>query len=340
MDAEERELAQAAVSLTAEDFVYLKEKGLLSQHPEQEEKAAPEPIQKPRKKGKRRRVSHRWPEVGAILIADYRGQRYEGPDKEKVTVRHLLTHSSGIDWWAPLFEELQGPEAYIERIQAMDLVYEPGSEFLYSDLGMILLGEILSRVAGRPLHEFVSERVFEPLAMTDTLYRPGVDLLPRIAPTEFDPKLNRVIHGEVHDENTRAMGGIAPHAGLFGTAGDLARFTQMILNGGVFEHHRFISSETVEMFTKIDGGVPDSDRALGWDTKSAENSSAGQFFSPNSYGHTGFTGPSLWIDFERGRILVLLTNRHHPGHRPDNNLHPFRRRFHRVATELLESGGA
>jgi len=244
---------------------------------------------------------------------------FQGPDKEKVTVRHLLTHSSGIDWWAPLFEELQGPEAYIERIQAMDLVYEPGSEFLYSDLGMILLGEILSRVAGRPLHEFVSERVFEPLAMTDTLYRPGVDLLPRIAPTEFDPKLNRVIHGEVHDENTRAMGGIAPHAGLFGTAGDLARFTQMILNGGVFEHHRFISSETVEMFTKIDGGVPDSDRALGWDTKSAENSSAGQFFSPNSYGHTGFTGTSIWIDPERELFIVLLTNRVHPTR--ENKLH-------------------
>ncbi len=244
---------------------------------------------------------------------------FQGPNKENVTIRHLLTHSSGIEEWAPLFEELQGQEAYIERIQAMELVYKPGSEYRYSDLGMILLGEILSRVAGRPLHEFVSERVFEPLAMTDTLYRPGEDLLPRIAPTEVDPKLDRVIHGEVHDENTRALGGIAPHAGLFGTAGDLARFTQMILNGGVFEHHRIISSETVEMFTKIDGGVPDSDRALGWDTKSPENSSAGQFFSPNSYGHTGFTGTSIWIDPERELFIVLLTNRVHPTR--ENNLH-------------------
>ena len=118
----------------------------------------------------------------------------------------------------------------------MDLVYEPGTKSLYSDLGLILLGEILERVAGQPLDAFARERIFEPLGMKDTLYRPGPELLPRIAPTENDPWRGRVVHGEVHDENAFALGGVAPHAGLFGTAADLARFAQMLLNGGVFEH--------------------------------------------------------------------------------------------------------
>ena len=237
---------------------------------------------------------------------------FVGPNKEKVTIRHLLTHTSGLDWWAPLYEELEGRQAYVERIQAMDLVYEPGTEHKYSDLGMILLGEILSRVAGEPFEEYVNERVFEPLGMTDTLYRPGPALLPRIAPTESDDRRGGVIHGVVHDENAFAMGGIAPHAGLFGTAEDLARFAQMILNGGVFEHHRIVSRKTVELFTTRAGDVTDSTRALGWDTKSPEKSSAGDFFSPNSFGHLGFTGTSIWIDPERRLFVVLLTNRVHP----------------------------
>jgi CubicO group peptidase (beta-lactamase class C family) len=237
---------------------------------------------------------------------------FAGPGKEAVTVRHLLTHSSGIDWWAPLYEEIQGSEEYLRRIQAMELVYEPGAEYKYSDLGIILLGEILSRVAGRPLDEFVRERVFEPLAMTDTLYRPGEDLLPRIAPTELDAWRGRVVRGEVHDENAFALGGIAPHAGLFSTAGDLSRFVQMLLNGGVLEHHRIVSRETVELFTRRAGGVADSTRALGWDTKSPEHSTAGSLFSPDSFGHTGFTGTSIWVDPERELFVILLTNRVHP----------------------------
>jgi uncharacterized protein YbbC (DUF1343 family)/beta-glucosidase-like glycosyl hydrolase len=236
---------------------------------------------------------------------------FKGPGKEAVTVRHLLTHRSGIDWWAPLYEELEGPEAYLDRIQAMDLVSEPGAEYLYSDLGMILLGEILERVSGQPLEDFVQERVFRPLGMTDTAYRPGEDLLPRIAPTELDPWRGRLVRGEVHDENAFAFGGVAPHAGLFATAGDLARFCQMLLNGGVLEHRRIVSRETVELFTRR-ADTDDSMRALGWDTKSPEKSSAGSFFSSVSFGHTGFTGTSIWIDPERELFVVLLTNRVHP----------------------------
>ncbi len=242
---------------------------------------------------------------------------FTGEGKEEVTVRQLLTHSSGLDWWAPLYEELEGQKAYVERIQTMDLVYEPGSQSKYSDLGLILLGEILERVAGESIDTYVRRRVFEPLGMTETRYRPGPDLIERIAPTEKDSWRGRMIRGEVHDENAHALGGVAPHAGLFSTAGDLARFAQMMVNGGVFEHQRIVSRWLVETFTRK-AGIPDSTRALGWDTKSPENSSAGTLFSANSYGHLGFTGTSLWIDPERQLFVILLTNRVHPTR--ENNL--------------------
>lgn len=242
---------------------------------------------------------------------------FQGPGKEAVTVRHLLTHSSGLDAVAPLFREISGQAAYVERIQTLDLGYPPGSRSVYSDLGIILLGEILERKAGQSLEAFVRERVLSPLRMHETMFRPPPELLPRTAPTEFDPWRGRLAHGEVHDENAFAMGGAAPHAGLFGTAGDLARFARMLLGGGVLEGRRVVSRETVELFTRR-AGIPDSDRALGWDTKSAEGSSAGILFSPRSYGHTGFTGTSLWIDPERRIFMVLLTNRVHPTR--ENNL--------------------
>jgi len=242
---------------------------------------------------------------------------FRGANKEKVTLRHLLTHSSGIDWWAPLYKEVKGKRAFLERIQAMDLVYEPGTQSKYSDLGAILLGEILERAAGQSLEEYTRERLFSPLGMKDTLYRPGADRVARIAPTEQDPWRGRMVRGEVHDENAFALGGVSAHAGLFGTAPDLARFAQMLLNGGVFEHRRIVSRETVETFTRR-ATVPDSSRALGWDTKSAEGSSAGTLLSPSSFGHTGFTGTSLWIDPERQLFVILLTNRVHPTR--ENNL--------------------
>ena len=154
-------------------------------------------------------------------------------------------------------------------------------------------------------------RVFAPLGMHDTMFRPPAELRPQIAPTENDPWRGRVVQGEVHDENAFAMGGVAPHAGLFSTAGDLARFAQMLLNGGVLDGRRIVSGEVVELFTRR-ARIPGSDRALGWDTKSAEGSSAGTLFSPRSFGHTGFTGTSIWIDPERQLFVILLTNRVYP----------------------------
>ena len=148
--------------------------------------------------------------------------------------------------------------------------------------------------------------------MTDTRYRPPPELLLRIAPTENDPWRGRVVRGEVHDENAAAMGGVAPHAGLFSTAPDLARFAQTMLAGGTLEGHRIVRRSTIELFTRRVGIVAGSDRALGWDTKSAAGSTAGTLFSPSSFGHTGFTGTSLWIDPTRELYLILLTNRVHP----------------------------
>jgi len=242
---------------------------------------------------------------------------FRGPGKEAVTVRHLLTHSSGLPAIVPLYQEVQGWEAFRERIEALDLDYPTGSRSVYSDPGIILLGEILEQAAGQPLEAFVRERIFAPLGMRDTLFQPPAELRPRIAPTEFDPWRGRLIQGEVHDENAFAMGGVAPHAGLFGTAGDLARCAQMLLNGGVLDGQRIVSRETVDLFTRR-AGIPGSDRALGWDTKSAEGSSAGTLFSPRSFGHTGFTGTSIWIDPDRELYVILLTNRVHPTR--ENNL--------------------
>jgi CubicO group peptidase (beta-lactamase class C family)/uncharacterized protein YbbC (DUF1343 family) len=238
--------------------------------------------------------------------------RFVGPNKDRVTIRHLLTHSAGIDWWAPLFKEVSGQAAYVERICAMPLVSEPGTVMKYSDLGIILLGEILERVSGKPLETLVRERVTGPLGMRDTLYRPGPELRQRIPPTEVDAWRGRLVHGEVHDENAFAIGGAAPHAGLFSTAPDLARFAQMLLQGGVYDHRRIVSRRTVDTFTRRSTLPPGTDRALGWDTKSVAGSSAGTLFSPTSFGHTGFTGTSLWIDPERELFVVLLTNRVHP----------------------------
>jgi CubicO group peptidase (beta-lactamase class C family) len=248
---------------------------------------------------------------------------FSGHAKDVVTVRQLLTHSGGLLWWAPLYKELAGKQAYLERVVAMDLDYEPGTKSVYSDLGILLLGEILERAGGLPFEELACRRVLEPLEMKDAQYRPPAALVARIAPTENDPWRGRVVRGEVHDENALALGGVAPHAGLFATAADLSHLSRMLLDGGTFAGRRIVSRATVELFTER-AGVRGSSRALGWDTPSDETverssapgqpgySSAGSLLSVRSFGHTGFTGTSMWMDPERDLYVILLTNRVHP----------------------------
>ncbi len=271
---------------------------------------------------------------------------FKGGAKDGVTVRQLLTHSGGLQWWAPLFKEVQGKAAYLEKIVAMDLAYAPGPKVVYSVLGLILLGDIVERQAGAPLGELARRRVLDPLGMKDTLYRPPAELVPRIAPTENDPWRGRVVRGEVHDENAFALSGIAPHAGLFGTAPDLARFASMLLDEGRFEGRRFVSRATLELFT-VRAGVPLASRALGWDTPSnaaSERSStpgapgyssAGSLLSARSFGHTGFTGTSMWIDPERELYVILLTNRVHPT-RENNAIRAVRAAAADAAVRALE----
>jgi beta-N-acetylhexosaminidase len=235
---------------------------------------------------------------------------FRGGAKERVTVENLLTHSSGLEGWAPLYAEVRGRDQFLQRVVAMDLAYAPGTKSVYSDLGFFLLGEVLERVAGEPLDAFVTRRVFTPLGMKSTMFCPSRDLVACIPPTERDAWRGRLVRGEVHDENAYAVGGVAPHAGLFSTAGDLARFAQMLLNGGVYDHRRIVSRATIERFTRP-AGVPDSSRAYGWDTPHP-TSSAGDMLSPRAFGHTGFTGTSMWIDPERNLFVILLTNRVHP----------------------------
>jgi CubicO group peptidase (beta-lactamase class C family) len=264
------------------------------------------------------------------------------PAKDGVTLRHLLVHSSGLAAYGRLWRELNGRSQYRRRIAAMSLEYEPGTRTLYSDFGIILLGLIIEQVSGRPLDVLLRERVFEPLGMRDTGYNPlqwpygtmqldsDADgplavpdpLIARIAPTEIDTVYRmRHIRGQVHDENAFALGGVAGHAGLFSSVRDLAVFAQMMLNGGFHGGRRFIDPATIEEFTERQS--PYSSRALGWDTPVA-GGSAGSYFTRSSYGHTGFTGPSIWIDPERDVFIVLLLNRVNPTR--DNQRHNALRR--------------
>lgn len=234
------------------------------------------------------------------------------------TLRDLLAHSSGLPCCTELFRELgegldrdEARARYLKHIAATDLEVGPRERSIYSDLGVLLLGEILERESGHGLAELVEDEVLDPLGVADTGYLPVDSLRKRIAPTEFDPWRGHLPHGEVHDENTHALGGIAPHAGLFGTARDVAEFAQAMLNGGAYRGRRIAGRDTIALFTRRAELVPGSSRALGWDTPS-DPSSAGRYFSARSYGHTGFTGTSLWIDPDLELIVVLLTNRVHP----------------------------
>jgi beta-N-acetylhexosaminidase len=229
-----------------------------------------------------------------------------------VTVRMLLLHDSGLPAHRDFYKEAKGYDAVLAKVFGEPLVHEPGTQVEYSDLGFILLGEIIQRLTGETLEQFAKAHMFTPLGMKDSLYNPPVSLRPRIAPTEYDTDFRkRLLRGEVHDENAWAMGGISGNAGLFSTAGDVAAFAQMMLNGGIYAHHRLLTRATIQQFTQRQT-VGDSARTLGWDVPTPPNSSAGHYFSPESFGHTGFTGTSLWIDPERQLFVVLLTNRVNP----------------------------
>lgn len=244
---------------------------------------------------------------------------FTGGGKDSVTVRHLLTHSSGLPSWRPLYLQTADRAEAIDSLYAVPLDTVPGVRYRYSDLGAITLGLIVERVAGRPLDQILLKRVWRPLDMTSTGYVPDARLLDHIAPTELDLVRGRIIRGEVHDENSWRLGGVTGHAGLFSNAPDLSRFAMWMLDlyhGRVPpDHELYVPPETVREFTRRQDIPEGSTRALGWDTPSDSLSSAGTLMSRSSFGHTGFTGTSLWIDPDNDLFVILLTNRVHPTRR-------------------------
>lgn len=234
---------------------------------------------------------------------------FNAPDKAGITVRMLLTHSGGLEAYAPLYRQTRGLYNYLTEINQRPLQSPPGSQTVYSDWDMVLLQAVIERITGMSLEAYADGRIFRPLGMSDTRFRPDTNnraLRRRIAPTTSDELRGGPLQGTVHDANAWAMGGVSGHAGLFSTARDIAIFSQMLLDGGTYASARLVSPQQIARWTTRQG--IDNSRAFGWDTP-APSSSAGRYFSPRSFGHTGFTGTSMWIDPERGLFVVLLMNR-------------------------------
>ena len=239
------------------------------------------------------------------------------PDKQAITVRQVLEHTAGFRAYAPLHRDQRGRRAYVRAIAEMPLEYQTGTRMIYSDFGPILLGIAVERISGQRLDRFLRKRLFEPLGMVDSYFNPPKSVSARIAPTEIDTAdRGKKGRATVHDENAFALGGVSGHAGLFSSARDLARFAQMLLNLGEYGGQRIVSAQSVALFTRRQSTL--SSRALGWDTPS-KGSSAGEYFSARSFGHTGFTGTSIWIDPANDLYVVLLTNRVNPTR--ENNRH-------------------
>ena len=247
---------------------------------------------------------------------------FRAADRASITVRQLLDHSSGLPAHARLYEQGQGRAFYESALSALPLERPPGTSSVYSDAGFMLLGFILEDVGGAHL-----DAQFAPLAdalAEDIRYCPPDAWRDRIAPTEHDRWRGRILQGEVHDENAAALGGVAAHAGLFGTAGAVAAFARLVLR--TFDRSTTLATPATMRRFATRTGVPDSTRALGWDTMKP-TSSSGTKMSATAIGHTGFTGTSLWIDWERDRYAVFLTNRVHPT-RANDALVKLRPRFH------------
>ena len=254
--------------------------------------------------------------------------------RQHVTVRMLLGHCSGLPAYARLFEQHSTSPALLNACLEMPLEATPGTRAVYSDIGFIILGRLLEAVAGERLDKFCHREIFMPLGMNSTMFCPPAERKPAIPPTSTgDNFRSGIVQGEVHDENCWVLGGVSGHAGLFSNVADTLRFAACLLCGG----DPLFQSETVALFTSRQKDPPATEWALGWDTPTTPSSS-GQFFSPHSAGHLGYTGTSLWIDFEKDLAIVLLTNRTYPGgvaEKVSKNIQQVRPRFHDVLMREL-----
>src|SRR5437764_5359690 len=236
---------------------------------------------------------------------------FKGDGKEEITVRQLMTHTSGLRPDIETKTDWHGQQTAIQKACEEQLQTKPGTAFRYSDINYFLLGEIVQRASGMPLQDFVARELYRPLKMVDSGYLPPKSKLARIAPTE---EVNgQPYRGVVHDPTARHMGGVAGHAGLFITAADLARYARMLLNQGTLDGARIFKAETVRLMTTVQ--TPESvpvRRGLGWDIDSGYSGPRGEIFPLGSYGHTGWTGTSIWIDPFSQSFVIFLSNRNHP----------------------------
>jgi CubicO group peptidase (beta-lactamase class C family) len=264
-------------------------------------------------------------------------QRYipewTGPNKDRVTVANLLTHTSGLPAFKAYDEITHDPDSLAKLMFSTPLDTFPNVRMVYSDIGAYMLGRLVERLTGQTLDAYVHDHVFAPLQMTETMYRPPASLIPRIAPTEIDPRRGGLVRGKVHDERAYYLGGVSAHAGIFSSGHDLARFARMYLNGGELDGVRVIQPATIALFTAyVDSAF--SNRGIGWQKpdlpgmKFASPSAAwaGHTMSTRAFGHTGFTGTSIAIDPSRDLFVVLLTNRVDPT-RNNNKITEVRRQL-------------
>ena len=268
-------------------------------------------------------------------LPDFEGKKKKyKKQKSTITVKDLLSHSSGLPAFKQYYQMKKSRDLILESIYNTEPIRMIGDTMIYSDVGAIMLGEIVEKVSGLSLNKFTDSLVFEPLGMTTTFFNPPKEKIHRIIPTEIDPNGN-LIHGYVHDENAHSLGGVAGHAGLFSTAKDLAIFSQMMLNKGIYGWKRIFRQNTVELFTTRANIIPESSRCLGWDSPSGA-SSGGVYLSDASFGHGGYTGTTLWIDPENEIIVILLTNAVHPNRKnKEPKYFDWRHRIHSAVYESL-----
>lgn len=261
------------------------------------------------------------------IVPEFAG---DDPMRGEITLRMLLAHCSGLPAYERLFLRAQTREDLLQAAFSTPLTAGPALRAEYSDIGFMILGVVLERLADETLDVFCQREVFGPLGMTHTTFRPAQALKQSIPPTADDRRFrHRIIQGEVQDENASLLGGVAGHAGLFSTAEDLALFAHAMLNGG----HPILRLSTVELFTLRESAPEGTSRALGWDTPSAPSQS-GKYFSPRSFGHLGYTGTSLWIDPDRQLAVALLTNRTWPDCQ-NHAIKQVRPAFHDAVVEAL-----
>ncbi len=260
--------------------------------------------------------------------------RFTGEGRDAITVRHLLTHTSGLRPGIGLRPDWSGYEGGIERALGEKPTDPPERRFRYSDINFILLGEIVRQVGGVPLNTFCATEIFQPLGMSRTGFLPDPSLQPQTAPTTLDK--GAYLRGVVHDPTSRRMGGVAGHAGLFTTASDLARFARLFLREGELDGVRVFRPETVRTMTSVQSPValPQARRGFGWDIDSPYAGPRGDHFPIGSYGHSGWTGTSLWIDPFSQSFVILLSNRNHPTE--DGNVLSLRRRVGTLAAEAID----